>query len=602
MIENKLVTIKKSNTFDKGWALFEKYNIPIVNTIEPGAKTVTLAEIVQAITFSKSVDIILKEPCLPSNIVSELQWVSSRGVKLRLLAKSQDIIDKYSAIKFAETKVISFISVNFLAIFGEKPFYVSLSDYYIRTDGAIWMLHFGVNYGGNRWQILDGATRVVVIEQSATLIYKDYIDECIRRNIPIDYVVPVDKFSEELCKRVPKEVNLCVSENIKPGLLVFGKYYAYTKDTVRFFCGDTYRNLRLADDISTSRLRSDTYCCLNGSLHPLVIEDTKVVKRTVQVELMSDFVTENFDRSETELHNDYSAEVSSVEYQFTLVPPKFDNSYQLSDMYAPLIALRDAWKKHQCYDLRQARKTLGDIITQCDLLKVMDQILQFDKWLTEAVGKYDYHGYSDSVSALLQNMTDAFNNYLQYFEQIFVKINGSTSDSKFDKLEADIQQYRNTIDEKNLLIEQGKNVLENKQAIERLKLEISKLEVLKKNFEGKSVAQIGKAIEEYRAKCQRIVDGASTESVNDDSIGNVIHQSESRAEAFERFTENYLVSLRNYLQNTQCIVEQLSQQDIPEDYPVYDKNGERYIVINDLSEYETTLPIQTKYQLKCLAR
>ena len=602
MIENKLVTITKSNTFNKGWALFEKYNIPVVNTIEPGAKTVSSGEIAQTITFSKSVDIVLKDACLPSNIVNELKWVSSRGVKLRLLAKSQEIIDKYSSLNFTETKVMSTISVNYMAIFGDdKPFYVSISDYYIRTDGAIWILLFSVT-NGNRWAILDGATRVVIAEQTPTSVYKSYFDECLRRNIPVDYVVPAEQFTETLCKSIPKHVNLCVSENVKPALLIFGKYYAYTKESVHYFCGDTYRNLRLANDIFTSRLRADTYCCLNGQIKLLNIQDVKVIKRTVFVGLMTDFVAEQFDTSETELHNDYSAEVQNVEYQYTLIPPKFSEGCQLSDIYDPIKDLYGRWSKLQQYKLSEVKNTLSRIISNCDLLSAMDSILSFNKWITDAVYGCKYHGYSASVAQIRQVITDVLDRYLQYFEQVFIKLNSSSSNTMFDKLDDEIRGYRKTIDEKTQLIRQGENVLGNELDIKRLTMEIESLEKIKSNFQAQAVAHNSKALEEYKTRCEQIASGLLVEKVIDDSVGDVIRQNKSNAELFDIFTAQYLISLRQFLQQLLPLAEKLTQIDIPEDYVVYDKNGKRYIVIDSLTEYENTLPIQQKYKLSCLAR
>lgn len=603
MIENKLVTIKKNNSFDKGWALFEKYDVHVVNVTEEAAKTISATDVVQAITFSKSVDILLNSPCLSGNVISELQWVASRGVKVRLIAQNQDIIDKYSSINFAETEVRTLVTVNYLAIFGEKPIYVLISDHFITYNGSIWLTFFG-DKNANSWyeQMVDGATRVIVIEKEPTAVYKQYIDECLRQNVPVDYVVPISKFTQKLCRSTPRGVNLCVSTKTTNIIMTIGKYFAYNKDSVRYFCGELYRNLRLDDNVSTNEVKTGTYCCLNGEIKPLVIGDTKVVKRTVQVPLMSEFVAEQFDRSETDSHNEYSAEVKSVEYQYTLVPPKFDESYSLSTLYVPLKGLYDMWKKLQSYNLSEVRKTLAAIVAQCDLLKLMDQLLQFDEWLADAVGKYSYRNFSKNVGKCGKVVADALDRYQQYFEQIFVNINGDTSSSKFDKLDAEIQGFSRKIEEKQQLVDQDRNALSNKQEIERLKEKIAQLEKIKQSFASKAMGQISKELEEYKSKCAKILDGSLSESVNDDSIGNVIHQSKSKAEIFEAFTANYLVSLRNYLQKVKWLVDQFAQQDIPEDYVVYDRDGEHYIVIDDLSEYETTMPIQEKYQLKCLAR
>ena len=50
------------------------------------------------------------------------------------------------------------------------------------------------------------------------------------------------------------------------------------------------------------------------------------------------------------------------------------------------------------------------------------------------------------------------------------------------------------------------------------------------------------------------------------------------------------------------LVEQLLAIEIPEDYQVFEKEGQRYIVINELEEYSDTKTIREKFNLLCLER
>ena len=64
----------------------------------------------------------------------------------------------------------------------------------------------------------------------------------------------------------------------------------------------------------------------------------------------------------------------------------------------------------------------------------------------------------------------------------------------------------------------------------------------------------------------------------------------------------YLLSIRKYDDECLSTIDKLSNESIPEDYAVYDKKGQRYIIINDLQEYETTKHICDKFKLRCITR
>ena len=60
--------------------------------------------------------------------------------------------------------------------------------------------------------------------------------------------------------------------------------------------------------------------------------------------------------------------------------------------------------------------------------------------------------------------------------------------------------------------------------------------------------------------------------------------------------------IKNYIDNCINLLYRLEIIDIPEDYQVIEKDNQRYIVIDELEEFDTTKAIREKYNLKCLSR
>ena len=50
------------------------------------------------------------------------------------------------------------------------------------------------------------------------------------------------------------------------------------------------------------------------------------------------------------------------------------------------------------------------------------------------------------------------------------------------------------------------------------------------------------------------------------------------------------------------MLDKMGGLDIPEDYKVYDYKGKRYIVIDEMDEYEKTREIRERYNLDCAVR
>lgn len=135
MIENKLIIIRKENTFEYGWALFAPWHdYPKKNN---HYKTVGAFEIVKQITYSKAITLILSEPCLPRKVIDELKWVSSYA-EITLLAKTNDVVAFYNELPFSSVKIDPLLSLNYIGIEGnDKKRCYFISEGFQPTDDVV---------------------------------------------------------------------------------------------------------------------------------------------------------------------------------------------------------------------------------------------------------------------------------------------------------------------------------------------------------------------------------------------------------------------------------------------------------------------------------
>ena len=61
MINDKIITITKNNTFDKGWTVFAPYQMPVYKN--RNYKEIFVTDVVRAITKGDRICILLSEPC-----------------------------------------------------------------------------------------------------------------------------------------------------------------------------------------------------------------------------------------------------------------------------------------------------------------------------------------------------------------------------------------------------------------------------------------------------------------------------------------------------------------------------------------------------------
>ena len=328
-----------------------------------------------------------------------------------------------------------------------------------------------------------------------------------------------------------------------------------------------------------------------------------MVERTVDIPLMPDFISETFDKSETNEHNKYSAIAKNVEYQFTLVPPLKDDTYKLSCIYKPILSLAKEIKKVYKIDFVNAIDEIREFSEQDGLSFVFAEINDWYKWLVKAVDEYTYKRYYSKNSQFLNLLQDTQLRLLSYCEQMFSEINTENSDTKFDKFDDEIAGYQRQVVEKKALIEQGIDVLKNTSRVKTLEKKISDLLGLKKRFEGTSSNRDSKELQVFLQKCNDVIAGRYKAITSEESIGQVLEKTETtKMMMLNSFVVKYLYVFNEFMGKIVPLIEQLLAIEIPEDYKVFEKEGQRYIVINELKEYSDTKMIREKFNLLCLTR
>jgi hypothetical protein len=186
---------------------------------------------------------------------------------------------------------------------------------------------------------------------------------------------------------------------------------------------------------------------------------------------------------------------------------------------------------------------------------------------------------------------------------MFSEINTENSDTKFDKFDDEIAGYQRQVVEKKALIEQGIDVLKNSSRVKTLEKKINDLLGLKKRFEGTSSNRDSKELQVFLQKCTNVMEGRYKAITSEESIGQVLEKTETtKMMMLGSFVVKYLYVFNEFMGKLVPLVEQLLAIEIPEDYQVFEKEGQRYIVINELKEYSDTKMIREKFNLLCLTR
>ena len=153
------------------------------------------------------------------------------------------------------------------------------------------------------------------------------------------------------------------------------------------------------------------------------------------------------------------------------------------------------------------------------------------------------------------------------------------------------------------MIEKGEDVLKNTSRVRTLEKKISDLQALKKRFEGTSSNRDSKELKSFIDKCNDVILGRYKVFDSDESIGQVLEKTEkTKMMMLNSFVVKYLYVFNAFMEKAISIVEKLLEIEIPEEYQVFEKDEQRYIVINKLKEYDETKTIREKFNLLCLTR
>ena len=615
MIENKVVTITKNNTFDKGWALFKIFNAgPTVNR---AFKDIKLTDVVRAITYATSVRIILSERCLASRIVSELEWVN-KHIKLNIIVKDKKLIESYTKLHFDNIEIDETIDFNYIGIVGKETLRVIFNDTFSLVDDTIEKVYFDNKKISSNYNFLEGVKSIFLLDRFGKIDYSKLVSEAKKYKCETYYVVSIKAFCREnfdFAKE--KNITLLVSDYVGNGVVLVKENnellgLTSLKDNVNVtysikdafsYLGKQYKNCSFDDVIDCSKLIGEYYSCFNGVNEKLNINDVYKVENERKIAFMEDFINEVFDNSICNNHNDYSAKAKSVDYIFTLVPPVIDDSYRLSTIYEPIINLKKELKTINIIDFEKAIEEIKTFSEQESLPYVFDEINDWYKWFVNAVNEYKYKSYYSKTSNFLNLLRDTKNRLLVYCEQMFTELNIENSDTKFVKFDDEIAGYERQVVEKKALIEQGIDVLKNTSRVKTLEKKIGDLLSLKKRFEGTSYNRDSKELKSFIDKCNDVILGRYKVFDSDESIGQVLEKTEkTKMMMLNSFVTKYLYVLNEFLDKSIGIVEKLLAVEIPERYLVFEKEEQRYIVINELKEYELTKDTREKFNLLCLTR
>ena len=214
-----------------------------------------------------------------------------------------------------------------------------------------------------------------------------------------------------------------------------------------------------------------------------------------------------------------------------------------------------------------------------------------------------YSNFYSLIRTTKRTFLDFKNNLFDILSLMFSEIDGSSSTTRFDKFDNEIEGYRQTIIEKTTLIEKGVEVLSNKRRVEILNKKINDLLELKKKFESNSGAVTNKKKTQFLERCREILEQHQNKNQNTESIENIVKTKEvSKETLLENFVTNYLFNIFVFIEEGIKILERLEGIEIPEHYSVYEKNSQKFIVIENETEFFETKELCNKFDLLCLTR
>lgn len=266
------------------------------------------------------------------------------------------------------------------------------------------------------------------------------------------------------------------------------------------------------------------------------------------------------------------------------------------------------WKKNgkkiQVLNISEIKSRYNLILNnEYGLINVLNCSESFYKEFYNMVKNVKYSNFYSLIRTTKKTFLDFKNSLFDILSCMFNEIDGSSSVTRFDKFDNEIEGYRQTIIEKTTLIEKGIEVLSNKRRVEILNKKINDLLELKKKFESNSGTVTNKKKTQFLDRCREILDQHLNINQNTESIENIVKTKEvSKETLLEHFVTNYLFNIFNFVEKGIKLLERLEIIEIPEHYSVYEKNSQKFIVIENETEFFETKELCNKFDLLCLTR
>lgn len=613
MIADKLVTIRKENTFENGWALFIPWHdFPRRNN---NYQAVGVTEVVRQITFSKTVALLLSEPCLPRKVIDELKWVEPYA-KITLLARSNDVAAFYKELQFSSVKIEPSLSLNYIGIDGkDKKACYFISEGFQRTDDSVERLFVSSKKYEFDFSPFAEADKAIVLGDDAPYL-SQLFEYCRYNRIPAFLAKSIADFNKShydayrnsvIGLLVAKHIGagICVQKNGKlfHASCVNGQFvFAETADFDRWLSGNIYCNLKKNTVLQNNELPQNAYVLHTGTIRPLLLKDWHIVEKTVPIDTMADFVAEQFDQSATENHNEFSAIAKRVEYRFTLIPPLLPAQSVFSSVYDKAQELLAQWNACYALPIQKIQRALKRFQGNRDFLAMLQHIANSDVSVKNIIGGYHYQDYrsvfQSCKNSLIQDRDKLIDSCCALNAPILAEIK-STQTSGIDD---EIRGYEKTIQEKEAYIEKNIDVLQSKRRIEILKRKIEELQKIKGRLTPIQTSNIANSQQSFIAYCKQLLRGISVET-NEDSVSSIVHgREQSIQEQLNEFLQTWLKPIKELIDKLVDLLAKMETIDVPENYIIYDHADKRYIVIGNENEYRQTLQIQEKYHLQCVIR
>ena len=617
MISNKLVTIIKENQFDKGWTIFSPASFGIDRNRH--YKSVDLTDVIRLITFSNKVNLVLSEVCLPSRVVNELEWCN-KYIQINLIAKNKTILERYKNLTFNSYKVDETININYIGVSGKNNGYFLLSETILEVDESIDSTLFGALKNTDKYGFLNDARLMIVCNAKKHCDFDDLLSIAEDYGIACNYVMN-SKYFDRMTYDYARDhrLDLYISDYVDDAVLIVRKDNSIYRmislndecivlspiEKIGRYVGELFKSLFLTDTVDVNKFPAKVYTCYDGKNEPLNIVDEITISEGVVINEMQDFINEVFDSSITEKHNDYSNRAKAVRYQFTLVPPLMDVSYHESSIYAPIHRLYDEWIAFNEINLDRIVDDYRSFMNNdVKLIAFVAYAKGIADKLSQMVTECSYIDYYVTLKEAIHEDETYQNQVFEDCAFMFNEINSESSGTKFDKFDVEIDGYRKTIKEKEELISKGVDVLNNKRRVEVLTKKIDDLLVLKAKFEGNAAQRYSKEADDFIKHCKELVYGGVPIRLGEgDSIERIVNiGEESKMVKLNAFVSNYLRQIADYVSHCIDCLKNMKKIKIPEKYPVFEKDGQRFIVIDEVDEYVATKALRDEFALKCLAR